>query len=164
GITCHLPAVERKGRETTDYSDRIVNPGFEEDFNGWSVQNGVFADGTTLVPEIVTGRAYDGEKSVYIDLGYGEPFTTECRVYQTVGGLPAGEYILSAQKFYGRWEEANGIFVNSGAGDIKSVDNTNPAAAYKELTITFNVTEGVDVTLGIFAASRRGGADRNDYF
>ncbi len=164
GITCHLPAVERKGREITDYSDRIVNPGFEEDFNGWSVQNGVFADGTTLVPEIVTGRAYDGEKSVYIDLGYGEPFTTECRVYQIVRGLPAGEYILSAQKFYGRWEEANGIFVNSGAGDIKSVDNTNPAAAYKELTITFNVTEGADVTLGIFAASRRGGADRNDYF
>lgn len=162
-IICTSHYSSAAERNMTDFTGKIVNPGFEDDFIGWTLQAGIFTDGSTLTPLIANNRSRSGTKSAHINLGYGAPFETECRVSQTITGLPEGEYMLKAYKCYGRWESSNGIFANSGGEDVKSTGQ-NPTTEFIEQSITFGVTEGVPVTIGIYAASRRASGDRNDYF
>ncbi len=164
GFAGFLPTAKASYAGVLDYTGKITNPGFENDFTGWTIQNGVFADGTTMAPEIATNRKRSGVKSVNFNTQYGAAFVTECRVYQTITGLEPGEYILNAYKCYGRWEAANGIFADGGYGEIKSTGTSSDSYEFVKHTVSFWVDSNGRATIGAYASARRGGSDRPDFY
>lgn len=163
-LCCFSINVNATSIELLDVTHKIINPGFESDLNGWNIQNGVFTDLTTMAPVIATNRKKSGTKSINFNTQYGAPFQTECRIYQTVSGLTPGSYRLVAYKCYGRWEAANGIFANGGAGEIKSNGTSSDSNAFIEHSVRFDVDNNGTAIIGGYASSRRGGADRPDFF
>lgn len=153
-------AVEYE-RTVTLIPDAIVNPTFDNDLTGWTLQDGIFADETTMTPALETNRGRTGKKSIYFNLPSGTQFTQEARVYQSIT-LLEGEYELVAYKAYGRWEAANGIFASvSGQPDVKG-SGTNSTTTFTEQRIVFEVPADGAVTIGGYASSRR--SNREDYF
>jgi O-glycosyl hydrolase len=150
-----------------DISNKITNPGFESDLTGWTVQNG--SDGTnTIVPASATDQKKSGSKSVKFPLNYGNQITTEARVYQTISGLTAGNYILKAYVRGKRWEKDNGIFANGGSGDVKEATDfnspSNISAQWNLVSVEFTVNNTGSAVIGGYAAKRRIAADRTNDF
>ncbi|GAB6012312.1 rhamnogalacturonan lyase [Viscerimonas tarda] len=147
-----------------DVTDKIANPSFEDDLNGWTVQDGVFTGGATMTPLIVSGKGKSGSKSVNFNLSYGPQFTTECRVYQTITGLEPGQYKLVAHKCYGRWEAKNGLFVNGGLGEFKTNGTSSSTSLFIEHSLVFTVNASGTATIGGYASMRREAENRADNF
>jgi hypothetical protein len=145
-----------------DVSSKIVNPGFETDFQGWTIQNGV-SGSNTIAPVITTTYRRAGSKSAEFPISYGEAITTELRVYQTITGLTPGRYELVAYKSNGRWEASNGIFASSGLGEKKSV-GTSSSDNFTEHKVVFWVGQDGTAIIGGYAAARRTASDRGNTF
>ncbi|MDR0546958.1 MAG: hypothetical protein LBG77_05180, partial [Dysgonamonadaceae bacterium] len=152
----------------------ISNPGFETgDLTNWTVQTGVFGS-DNIVPAVITASSDNfvsaGSYALKFPLSYGTAdATTEARVSQTLNGLAAGNYILKAQIRGKRWEAANGLFANGGAGEVKEATNfnspSNISGQFNWVSLAFTVNESGTATIGAYASKRRTGNDRaNDFW
>lgn len=79
--------------EKTDYTDHIVNPAFEGNSKaGWS-------------------------GSPTVDYDCAEKYNTNFDVYQTIEGLPQGQYLLTCQGFYRAGTTANAAATHNAANE-----------------------------------------------
>lgn len=70
-IACFNIQVNAANTDLVDLTDRITNPGFENDLSGWTVQDGTFTDETSMTPVISTQRKLTGAKSISFNTQYG---------------------------------------------------------------------------------------------
>lgn len=145
--------------EGADMAGAILNQSFElGDMTGWTCEMDPTAD-----TKVTRGDQEDVYKTNGLDKEYlfntylGPDPGTSAPVYQTVTGIPAGHYRLTAQVAS---DAGNKFFLAADRtfSDLMTIpattDGTEAKTKFHEMTVEFEVTEPTqDVTIGIYPSN-----------
>lgn len=138
-----LPAFIDPNGQPEDYTNHIINPGFEKQMEGWTNEPAFTECKPTNWANMLDGKYMNG--TYYMNL-FSHPDTGQAgTLYQTISNLPAGVYYIGASVFSNR--DGLVFFANNIEIPIPIGPEKPPYGDFYGTYI--NLEEGEDLTFGV---------------